>query len=47
MAVIDKSLAERFWPGQDPIGARIRYSFEGTRDKPLWRTPWKWKDTRS
>jgi predicted permease len=38
VVVIDQSLAQRFWPGQDPIGARIRYSFEGTRDKPIWRT---------
>src|SRR5205085_2601531 len=38
VAVIDQSLAQRFWPGQDPIGGHIAYNFEGTREKPLWRT---------
>jgi putative ABC transport system permease protein len=38
VAVIDKSLAERFWPGQDPVGSRIAYNFEGAPGKPLWRT---------
>lgn len=32
--VIDESMAHRFWPGRDPIGARVRLA----RDGEPWRT---------
>lgn len=37
VTVVDETLAERFWPGQDPIGRQV--SFEGNDDgEPAWRT---------
>jgi len=36
-AIVDKVLADRYWPGQDPIGRRIATTFEGSDDRPLWR----------
>ncbi len=35
VAVIDQSLAQKYWPNEDPVGKRI--SFEGTPDKRIWR----------
>lgn len=36
-AIVDQVLADRYWPGQDPIGRRIATTFEGSDEKPLWR----------
>jgi len=35
VAMIDETLAQLYWPGEDPIGKRLDLQFE--RDKPLWR----------
>jgi predicted permease len=42
VCIIDETLAEKFWPGEDPIGKRVNFE-EGegsTREDPvlLWRT---------
>jgi ABC-type antimicrobial peptide transport system permease subunit len=34
VAIVNRSLAERYWPGQDPIGKRLRW---GLQESP---TPW-------
>ncbi len=36
VAVIDETMAELYWPGQDPIGKRIRSGGDGS--KSPWRT---------
>jgi putative ABC transport system permease protein len=35
VAVVSRSLAERFWPGQDPIGKRVKWGI------PASRAPWQ------
>ena len=35
VAVVDETLARKYWPGEDPVGKRI--SFEGTDSQPRWR----------
>ncbi|MEJ7710126.1 MAG: hypothetical protein WKF84_09750 [Pyrinomonadaceae bacterium] len=35
MAIIDETMARKYWPTEDPVGKRI--TFEGTRDNPTWR----------
>ena len=37
VAVINKSMADQFWPGQDPIGKRFRYGSPGAIE-PEWLT---------
>jgi putative ABC transport system permease protein len=35
VAIIDETLARKFWPDEDPIGKRI--AFEGSQNNPIWR----------
>jgi putative ABC transport system permease protein len=35
VAIIDETMARKYWPREDPLGQRI--TFEGTADKPRWR----------
>ena len=35
VAIIDQSLAQKYWPKEDPVGKRI--SFEGPANNRLWR----------
>ncbi|HJZ67568.1 MAG TPA: ABC transporter permease, partial [Blastocatellia bacterium] len=37
VAIVDETLADQYWPDQDPIGKRIAAFFEGTRGQPHWR----------
>ena len=36
--VVSEGLAARFWPGQDPIGKRVRLPSNSGRDDAPWRT---------
>ena len=38
VAAIDQVLADRYWPKGDALGHRMRLFFEGSDDKPVWRT---------
>lgn len=38
VALINRAMAERFWPGEDPIGRRVTIGWEATAEGPYWRT---------
>lgn len=39
ICIVDDSLANRYWPGEDAVGKRISTAFPpGTADHPAWRT---------
>jgi putative ABC transport system permease protein len=35
VAIIDETLARKYWPGEDPVGKRL--AFEGSDSQPRWR----------
>jgi predicted permease len=35
VAIIDETMARKYWPGEDPLGRRI--TFEGDENNPRWR----------
>ncbi len=37
VVVINEEMARRFWPGQDPIGRRLKYGVDPGADRP-WKT---------
>ena len=39
VAVIDETMANEFWPDEDPIGRRVAFEFigDGTPPDPVWR----------
>jgi predicted permease len=37
VTIIDDTLAEQYWPGENPIGKRISANFEGSDGKRVWR----------
>lgn len=37
VVIIDDQLAERFWPGENPIGKRLSLTFEAGAAGPRWR----------
>ncbi len=39
VAIIDETMADEFWPGEDPIGRRVAFEFLGDQDSPdpIWR----------
>ncbi|MDX1384615.1 MAG: ADOP family duplicated permease, partial [Thermoanaerobaculia bacterium] len=39
VAIVDETMARKFWPDQDPIGRKVAFEFAGTREapEPIWR----------
>ena len=39
MAIVDETMAAAFWPGENPIGRRVSFEFDGDLDDmvPTWR----------
>jgi len=35
VVIVDETFAERLWPGEDPLGKRVKLGF------PEWETPWR------
>jgi putative ABC transport system permease protein len=38
VALIDTNTARAYFRGEDPIGKKLMFTFEGTREKRIWRT---------
>jgi predicted permease len=38
VAIIDETMAEKFWPGADPIGKRVTFETEGDSGPAMYRT---------
>ncbi len=38
VAIVSDSLARRLWPGQDPVGRRVKIGIGGDPDREPWRT---------
>jgi putative ABC transport system permease protein len=36
--IVNRELAERYWPGQDPVGKRVRLAASGAPQPPPWST---------
>jgi putative ABC transport system permease protein len=39
VAVVDETMAREFWPGEDPVGRRVAFEYQGSGDapEPIWR----------
>ncbi len=37
VALIDETMARKYWPGEDPVGKRITFENVGDSDTPRWR----------
>ncbi len=38
VVIIDETMAERFWPGEDPLGQRVAFETPQPGDPPVWLT---------